>query len=751
MRRCAYKPFIFGLLSLLTFITTLHIDAQVDSSKLKYLQLSLEEILNLEVTTALKSPGKLSDVPATLHLITHEQIVANGYTNLEEVLEDIPELEIQKRSSAEYGNYFTLRGIFGTEKFIIMMDGMRVNSPTGTPLAISNNYPVANAKQIEIIMGPASALYGADAFTGIINIITFNGSEVKGIHASTSYGSFNTTNNVLVAGAQYEDISFSLTGNIYKSDEPYFPDLYPKEYAWYTNEYSKNGNMLLPDNSVINTEIKEYSTPTLSYAVHAKLNMKELEAGYFRNYESHGSSFSVKPEYSVYSKDAIFGEWVESMYVSHNKKMSNNKWNFYTSLSYSKDEIDPKSNYINSFTSYAKGYKYAFNKALKFEEQVSYFISNSNSIVAGFSMQDISALPKSGDLPFPFERSVPANMQNMYYIGTNINDSAGNDLSLYQDFYYLHYQNYAFYLQSHINIMDKLSITLGGRYDYNTRYSYSINPRIGLVYSPVAKLKVKLLYGEAFFAPSPYSAYQHYGSFVPVRDSVSNEVIGLTSSYWRLPPDEKLKSQKIRTLETSFSYFMNKYLIFSLNGFYNNLDNLLSSEGYTGQSFHGINVGFIQRPVNKGSAITYGGTVKVKAKADISSFVLSSYLAYSYIDGNIEGGQLPFAAKNTIKGGTSISVRRIDFSTRFIYRDESYHRSIRDAEGKLVSNKPFTVFNFAANYLLINSEKFRANIFCNIKNILNANYYNLPIGGNECFANVPQDPIRMNVGVNFDW
>lgn len=723
------------------------VSGQTDTSKFKYLDLSLEEILNLEVTTALKSPEKLSDVPATIHLITRNQIETRGYSNLEEVLEDIPELEIQKRASAEYGNYFTLRGVYGTEKFIIMMDGVRINSPTGTPLPIANNYPVANAQQIEIILGPASALYGVDAFTGIINIITFNGSDIKNINVQASYGSFNSLKNNILVGGKYEDLSFSIMGNIYKSDEPDFPSLHPNDFYWYNNEYRLNGNMLLPDNSVINTEIKPYSTPTFAYALHAKLNYKDFEAGYFRNYESHGSSFSVKPEYSIYSDDAIFGEWVESMYVRHKQKINNNKWNFLTSLSYSKDEIDPKSNYQNSFTSYEQGYKYAFNKAVKLEEQISWFPNENSSFIIGFTMQDIASLPKSGDLPHSFDRSLPANHQNMYYIGTNVTDSLGNNLSILQDFYYLNYQNYGVYLQSHFNIKNSLLVTLGARYDYNTRYTYSINPRIGLVYTPIEKLKIKLLYGEAFFAPSPYSVYQHYGSFVTTVDSVSGNVTGFTSGFWRLPPLNKLESQKIKTYEAGISYFLNKSLFVTVNSFYNNLTNLLGTEGFTGEYFHNIPVGYLQRPVNKGTASTYGGTVKLNYKTDFSSFLLSSYVAYSYIDGEIEGKQLPFAAKHSVKAGVSATIRKLTLSTRFQYRSESYHRSIKKANGELHASDPYLIANMHANYKIIKREKLDFSIFTTIKNVFNTDYYNLPIGGSECFPSVPQDPIRIDLGV----
>ena len=519
------------------------------------------------------------------------------------MLEDIPGIEIQKKASVEYSNYFTLRGIDGSEKFIIMMDGMRINSPTGTPLAIVYNYPVINAKQIEIVLGPASALYGVDAFTGVINIITKSGSEGDGVLISGSYGNFNTTNNSFMAGAGNKDISFMLTGNFYYSDEPYYPDIYSDEYSWYNQHYKTNGEMLISpwDNTIVDLPIHAYETPTTSYAVHAKLNIKNFEVGYFRNFESHSSSISTLPEYTIYSKESSFKFLVESFYSTHKFESENKKWRLQTTLSHSRDEVDPNSLYMNTYTSYLKGYKYAFNRSLKIEEQVTFLFSDNSSIVAGLSYEDLTALPKTGDMPFEFNRNLAADFQNIYYLGTNITDQDGKDLTISQDFYYLQYQNLGTYLQWRKVLAEKLSLTLGGRLDFNTRYKSTINPRVGLVYSPTENIKFKFLYGRAYLSPSPYRQYQHYGSFQPILDTTSGGIKGLQSGFWRLPAKE-LESQKISTYETGFSYIINSNLILSFNGFFNNIGNILSSEGFTGQSFKGIPVTIIERPVNKGQS-----------------------------------------------------------------------------------------------------------------------------------------------------
>ncbi|KPL17168.1 MAG: hypothetical protein AMS26_01820, partial [Bacteroides sp. SM23_62] len=431
--------------SLLCLCPGLYINnkAQVDSARISFLEMSLEELLDLKVVSASRMEEKSSEAPATIHLVTDDQIRTRGYMNLEEVLEDIPEIEIQKKASVEYSNYFTLRGIDGSEKFIILMDGMRINSPTGTPLAIVYNYPVVNAKQIEIVLGPASALYGVDAFTGVINIITKKGTEAKGVEVSSSFGNFHTTNHSIQAGLGNEEVSFSLSGNFYYSDEPYFPDIYPEEYAWYNERYKTNGEMLVSpwDNTVISLPVEAYETPTTSFAIHAKLNIKDFEAGYFRNYESHGSSFSTKPEYTLYSKEASFKFMVESFYTSYNYTSPNGNWKSFTTLSHSRDEINPSSLYINTYTAYNRGYKYAFNRSLKIEQQLTYLFSANSSLVVGISYEDITALPKTGDMPFAFDRNLSADFQNIYYLGTNIEDKEGNDLTITQDFYYLQYQN----------------------------------------------------------------------------------------------------------------------------------------------------------------------------------------------------------------------------------------------------------------------------------------------------------------------
>ena len=75
----------------------------------------------------------------------------------------------------------------------------------------------------------------------------------------------------------------------------------------------------------------------------------------------------------------------------------------------------------------------------RFEEQLTYVKDEANQLIGGISYENISALPKSGDLPFPFDPNVPAELQNIYYIGTNVVDINGNDLTINQSFFNINY------------------------------------------------------------------------------------------------------------------------------------------------------------------------------------------------------------------------------------------------------------------------------------------------------------------------
>ena len=96
--------------------------------------------------------------------------------------------------------------------------------------------------------------------------------------------------------------------------------------------------------------------------------------------------------------------------------------------------------------------------------------------------------------------------------------------------------------------------TLGARADYNTRYGATFNPRLGVVARPTSRTTLKLLYGSAYLAPSPFQSNVHFGSFYSTDGGQT-----YASSYWHLSnPD--LKPQQKKTIEVNLLQAMGRPL-----------------------------------------------------------------------------------------------------------------------------------------------------------------------------------------------
>src|SRR6185369_15768835 len=152
-------------------------------------QATLEELLNITITTASRTTEELTDAPARVQVVTAAQIQRRGYRSLSDVLKDLPDFKVDLAGNWDFPAEVTVEGVRGAARVILLLDGIRVSPPTNEPLPIVANYPVHTARQIEVMYGPASALYGADAFSAVINIITKVPSTDTAA-VSTSVGAF---------------------------------------------------------------------------------------------------------------------------------------------------------------------------------------------------------------------------------------------------------------------------------------------------------------------------------------------------------------------------------------------------------------------------------------------------------------------------------------------------------------------------------------------------------------------------------
>lgn len=116
----------------------------------------------------------LFKAPSVATIITAEDIKAIGATDLDEVLETVPGLHVNRRQQG-YNPIYTIRGIYhpANAQALVLINGVSIsNLFQGGRNDIWGGMPVQAISRIEVIRGPGSAVYGADAFAGVINIIT---------------------------------------------------------------------------------------------------------------------------------------------------------------------------------------------------------------------------------------------------------------------------------------------------------------------------------------------------------------------------------------------------------------------------------------------------------------------------------------------------------------------------------------------------------------------------------------------------
>ena len=151
--------------------------------------LSLADILNIKVVTASNREETLRKVPATMIVVTDTEIKERGYTELYDVLNDLPGFDLSRAFGDDYV-YVSTRGYRKTlsDQMLLMIDGIIMNHLWSNNMNLATQYPLAGVKQIEVVYGPASAVYGANAFAGVINIIT----KTEGTSATLTAGQNNT-------------------------------------------------------------------------------------------------------------------------------------------------------------------------------------------------------------------------------------------------------------------------------------------------------------------------------------------------------------------------------------------------------------------------------------------------------------------------------------------------------------------------------------------------------------------------------
>ena len=176
------------------------------------------------ITTASSQAESLAEVPVPTTLITAEMIQTSGARNLQEVLAAyVPGMNL---IDCNDDVNIAMRGIYSNtqEKILIMLNGHRLNSYATNTAAPDFSISLEKVKQIEVLRGPASSLYGGVALTGVVNIITKQGAEVDGLQAKVSAGNYGQVKVDAVFGKRYFDIDLLVWGSGYRNSGERYGD-----------------------------------------------------------------------------------------------------------------------------------------------------------------------------------------------------------------------------------------------------------------------------------------------------------------------------------------------------------------------------------------------------------------------------------------------------------------------------------------------------------------------------------------------
>ncbi len=189
-------------------------------------QLSIEALMDIEITSLSKKTQKLSEAPAAVFVITQEDIRRSGATSIPEALRMVPGIQVARINANQWA--ITSRGFNGrfSNKLLVLMDGRSVYTPlfSGVFWEVQDTL-LEDIDRIEVIRGPGGSIWGANAVNGVINIITKSAADTQGGLAVAGAG----TEERVLGGLRYggtwqENIHYRFFGKYFERDQSVFAD-----------------------------------------------------------------------------------------------------------------------------------------------------------------------------------------------------------------------------------------------------------------------------------------------------------------------------------------------------------------------------------------------------------------------------------------------------------------------------------------------------------------------------------------------
>ncbi len=413
-----------------------------------------------------KFEQKITEAPSFVTLITAEEIRKFGYRSLAEVLHGVTGFFVTYDRNYNYLGVrgFNRPGDFNT-RVLLLVDGHRLNDNLydQAGLGTESVVDVDMIHRIEVIRGPSSSLYGTNAFFGVINVITKQGRDIRGVETSASIGSLNTARVRMTYGDKLSNgAELLLSGSFYHSDG--------------------QKSLFYP----------EFNNPANNFGVTRNADEDEFP--------------------NLFGKVSIRGLTFQGGFVSREKGIPTASYGtvFPTDRTRSTDE---------------HGYLFLkYERDIDSQTNVSGRLYYDRFYYRGDYLYDVATTPPA-DLVLNRDRSIgewwgAETKINRRFLeshnvtaGLEYRDNFRQDLrneDINPSVLYLDDRrdswNVAGFLQDEISLTDSLILNAGLRYDYYESFGSTLNPRIAMIYN-VNRTTVKALYGMAFRGANAYERF----------------------------------------------------------------------------------------------------------------------------------------------------------------------------------------------------------------------------------------------------
>jgi len=539
------KVLKYGVIILATYCASSYSESNDRNS---IFDLTLKELLEIQVITAASGfEQSVARAPATVTVINNEEWRSQGAYFLSEVLDAVPGLHVGKPLDDYTHHSYSIRGLsgFNSNQIKLLIDGEPFEFMQSGSLFIGLRMPLSSYKRIEIVKGPGSAVYGADAFAGVINLVSYEHNELPA-QFSARVGSFNTVDvsmsNDFSIGNSHTQWSFDYS----KSDDDKNRIVSADLQSIFDSAFGTSASLTpgpIDEHYEVFTGLIKWQWQNINVDIFTWRNFDlGMGAGVAQALDPNGSSKSYQNQLNI--KYNLSHYMAGDLNASFSFKEQQTKNFLYVFPAGTVLPIGASGNVDFSETVGLTEFKDGFigtpspggeTLTLRLTHLLNLNKNNLLRWEIGYERQNFSTSERKN-----FGPSILDGTQTV--VNGELTDVTGTDLIYVEDskrsFHYMSVQN------EWQMTPDKL-LSLGVRYDDYSDFGSTTNPRLGLIWQVKEDITFKFFAGSAFRAPD----------IIQTRNKNNPVRIGNPS----------LEPETIDTLETgvNLDYMVNKNLMIS--------------------------------------------------------------------------------------------------------------------------------------------------------------------------------------------